>query len=90
MPAEVVGVKDVLAGLKFIDKDLQRAVSIPCEPNQPNRPNKPNEPNQLNERNKPKKPENANCVISPNWVGHIPQINKIKAIPILADNHITA
>ncbi len=23
MPAEVVGVKDVLAGLKFIDKDLQ-------------------------------------------------------------------
>ena len=32
MPAEVVGVKDVLAGLKFIDKDLQDRIRTAIDP----------------------------------------------------------
>ena len=32
MPAEVVGVKDVLAGLKFIDKDLQDRIKAAIDP----------------------------------------------------------
>ena len=32
MPAEIVGVKDVLAGLNFIDKDLQDRIRIAIDP----------------------------------------------------------
>jgi len=32
MPAEAVGVKDVLAGLKFIDKDLQDRIRTAIDP----------------------------------------------------------